>query len=259
MQLHFLGTASGYVSKNRQHFSLYLSEADQDLLIDCGSAFVSQHFANKSDDCLAPQAIFLTHAHSDHLMNFTMLIQGLWLKKRQAPLTVYGPKQLLDQVKIILPRRLLFPKLLSFRIKWVPVRDGKTYRFGKWKIKPFATTHLAALQKRFGSEYQDVCFECFGVTVETPRKRICVSSDLGSPKDLERPLKNTPEILVSELAHFGSKQLFEMLRDYPLRELLLVHYGDWLTNKEAALKKEAKQTGCAFPIRLAKDGLQRRY
>ena len=39
-----------------------------------------------------PEALFITHLHSDHTLGYADLILTSWVMRRRAPLQVYGPR-----------------------------------------------------------------------------------------------------------------------------------------------------------------------
>jgi ribonuclease BN (tRNA processing enzyme) len=49
-----------------------------------------------------PEALFITHLHSDHTLGYADLILTSWVMRRRAPFPVYGPKGLLRMTNHLL-------------------------------------------------------------------------------------------------------------------------------------------------------------
>ncbi|MEM9400729.1 MAG: MBL fold metallo-hydrolase [Verrucomicrobiota bacterium] len=253
MNIHILGTASGHTSYQRQHYSLFFEEKNQTMLVDCG-CHVSQWLLKNNIDADVPDALYLTHAHSDHIGQFHNLIQSLWLRKRKKPLFIYGPGKLIDFLQKHMAMHLLFPEMLGFAIEWNHLHESETCAINSWRCTPFATNHLQSFQMQFATAYPEVCFECLGFSLQTPRSTICLSSDIKIPVDLAPTLQSkSHDILICEMAHFETEELFNTLMRFDLRKLILLHYGDEFVGKEAMLRDQAKDIGCSFTLHLATD------
>lgn len=63
---------------------------DQKILIDCGIG-VSRSLVEAGIPLVALDAIFITHLHSDHLLELGPLIYTSWTSGLQRPLDVFGP------------------------------------------------------------------------------------------------------------------------------------------------------------------------
>jgi len=121
-----------------------------------------------------PDALFITHLHSDHMLGYADLVLTSWIMRRRTPLKVYGPPGL----------RKMSEKLLSafeedirirtqglereipggYRVEIHEIRPGVAYDVGGIRIKAFAVEH--------GSwKY------AYGYRVDTPDRSIVVSGD----------------------------------------------------------------------------------
>jgi ribonuclease Z len=121
-----------------------------------------------------PDALFITHLHSDHMLGYADLVLTSWIMRRRTPLKVYGPPGL----------RKMSEKLLSafeedirirtqglereipggYRVELHEIRPGVAYDVGGIRIKAFAVEH--------GSwKY------AYGYRVDTPDRSIVVSGD----------------------------------------------------------------------------------
>ena len=104
MQLHFLGTGAGLPSKTRNVSALALdlmAERGDIWLFDCGEA--TQHAILHSR--IRPgkiSKIFITHLHGDHTFGLPGLLSSRAMQGSKNPLTLYGPKGLMQLVRTVL-------------------------------------------------------------------------------------------------------------------------------------------------------------
>jgi Cft2 family RNA processing exonuclease len=249
----FLGTADGFASSSRDHSGVLLETEDASLLLDCGAA-AERHFVAGKFSPDVPGALWLSHMHSDHVGQFSMLIQSLWLRKRRTPLHVFGPRAVVDAMRDWLARGLLFPELIGFPIEWHAVRPGETVTHGPFTLTAFATEHLSSLAAQFGAAYPGTCFECYGVAIDCHGRRYVYSSDLAHPRELLPALEGCEvRALICELAHFTERELFHELAPHRIGSLWITHYGDALTDREDDLRAAAREEGFKGHVHLLQD------
>lgn len=203
MQVTFLGTADGHTSPlGRSHSGILIQASDFSLLLDCG-ANVAQYLSMHKIDPNVPEAIWLSHAHSDHIGQFPMLIQSLWLRTRRAPLHIYAPDAIVPVLQDYLVKCILFPELIGFPIVWHPLTPtAKATKHGGFTLKGFATAHLDNLASFFQKKYPQTCFDCYGLVLDTPKGRYVYSADIALPEELRPALKKPVKALFCELTHF---------------------------------------------------------
>ena len=91
MILTLLGTGCPKVDFNRFGPSNLVSSKASNILIDCGSG-VTQRLDQLKLSLKEIDALFLTHLHSDHVVDFYQLIISSWHSYRIKPWRIYGPK-----------------------------------------------------------------------------------------------------------------------------------------------------------------------
>ena len=249
----FLGTADGTTSVDREHSGILLEGGGQSLLLDCGGN-AARHFRAHEFAPDLPGAIWLSHMHSDHIGQFSMLIQSLWLRQRRAPLHVFGPERVMAAMQDWLVRCILFPGLIGFPIEWHAVTPGRPVTLGPFTLTAFATEHLDSLAAQFQKDFPDTCYDCYGVTIEFAGRRYVYSADLAHPRELVPMLAAGPvEALICELAHFPERELFRQLAPYPVRALWIVHYPDLLAGQEKQLRSTAQDEKFMGTVHLLQD------
>ncbi|MBX7158359.1 MAG: MBL fold metallo-hydrolase [Verrucomicrobiae bacterium] len=253
MKLSFLGTASGHPSSSRQHTAVLVKSELGTLLLDCG-AEVNRFLKQQGLSADIVDGVWLSHAHSDHVGNFSHWIQALWLQKRKRELAIYASSGLVKILKKELENRLLFSELLGFSLQWHEIVEGEILACRSLRLKGFATTHLDRLRERFLRDYPEVCFDCYGVTFESEGKRLAYSADMAKPEDLEKIWSQPVDGLICEMAHFSPESLFEYLAAKPLKKVWLIHHGDNWAEQEDQLQDLAQKSRLTAEVKLAREG-----
>ncbi len=249
----FLGTADGHTSALREHSGILLEANEGQILLDCGADAASHLLANQYPADL-PQAIWLSHMHSDHNGQVGSLIQSLWLRQRRATLHFYSPAQVVRAMRDWLERCLLFPELIGFDIEWHAVQPGRPVTRGPFTLTAFPTEHLTSLAGQFKAAYPDTCFDCYGVVVEYAGRRYVYSADLAHPRELVPALKAGPTTaLLCELTHFPERELFREVAPYPIEAVWVTHYPDTLVGLEKHLVAIAREENFQGGVHLMND------
>jgi ribonuclease Z len=220
----FLGTSDGLPTADRHHASLLVRLAGGTILLDCGEP-CSHSLKRIGVDFNSIDAVFVSHAHSDHIAGLPMLIQSMWLEARRRPLPLWMPRRVIRPLQSWLRTCFLFETQFKFRIQWRPLSVTAPARAGKIRVSSFRTTHLEATRKKFARRHPAVGFDIFCFLLEANGRRIGYSADLGNPRDLEPLLRRPLDLLVVELAHFHPNALAEFLRDKPVRHVIITHMG----------------------------------
>lgn len=249
-----LGTGDGRPCPDRNHSSYLYELAGACVLIDCGEG-VTRSLAARKFDWNRLDAVVISHTHADHIGGLPMLLQGLWLEGRTRPLSIFLPRHVIAPVRRMLQHGYLFPELFRFQLDLVPLRAGQELRFGGLKLKPFATSHLESLRRRFQGKYR-VRFEAFGFILEGAGRRVVHSADLGAPGDLQPWLECATDLLVCELAHFSPARIFASLRGRPIKQAAFTHLTRRLRQHANRLVREARRELNGVVCVLPKDGDQ---
>jgi ribonuclease BN (tRNA processing enzyme) len=249
----FLGTADGCSSSSRDHSGVLLQAQNASLLLDCGAA-AERHLVAGKLAAEVPGAIWLSHMHSDHIGQVGMLIQALWLRRRRAPLHVFGPQAVVETMRDWLARCLLFPELIGFPIEWHAVRPGEPVTYGPFTLTAFATEHLSGLAGQFRTAYPATSFECYGAAIDFHDRRYVYSADLAHPREMEPALTGRKvTALICELAHFPERELFGELARHQVESLWITHYGDTWTGREKELAMTAREEKFNGTVHLLQD------
>ena len=253
MRATFIGTADGHTSARREHSGILIQTRETSLLLDCGAA-AARFLLHKKVEPDVPEILWISHMHSDHNGQFSSLIQSLWLRTRRAPLHVFGPAQIMIDMKEWLEKCILFPELIGFPIHWHPVKPGRAWTHGPFTFTAFATQHLNSLASHFKRAYPKTCFDCYGLIIQHGGRRYVYSADLAHPMELAPALKGGKVTgLICEMTHFPERELFHELAKYSVQSLWITHYPDHLVRREAEIKLIAREEKFRGEVHLLHD------
>ena len=227
----FLGTGPGNAAAGRFQASILFEVGGRNVLLDAGEPCTSQlldlGFALPDLD-----AIWITHAHADHLGGLPLLIQASWLHGRKNALPLGVPQHLSDPLRTWLDTILLSSEVTHFPLDIFAWQTGKSLDFSGLSITPYPTTHLEGFQKMTGR--LDIESFLFDMTAES--KRVVYSGDLGSPNDLHEILSEPIDLLICELAHFSPEELVAALRGARIGTLCLTHISTDLDERRGDIE-----------------------
>jgi len=245
-----MGVGDGWPCADRAHAAFLYRLGTATVLVDSGEP-ISGLIDNAKIAADEIDAVLITHLHMDHVGGLFMLLQGLWLEGRTKPLPVHMPAEGIDPFRAMLRAGYVFDELLKFSLEFVPIKPGQPIRIGRSvRVTPFPTSHLAGLKKRFGGR-NGPAFEAFSFLIESGRKRVVHSGDVGTVADLGPLLDRPADVLVCELAHVGLEELGEFLKGRKVKQVVLVHLPGlmWrdLPKTRRCAEKALGKTGFVIP------------
>lgn len=252
-QLRLLGVGDGWPSLERNHSAFLYTFSGACVLIDCGES-VSRGLRQARVDWDGIDAIFLSHFHADHIGGFFMLVQSLWLKRRQRPLTVYLPRDGIEPIRNVLWAACLFDSLLPFELKFVGLEHRSPIVLGALTVTPSRTGHLDRLAAMVPQE-RTHRFEAFAFLLEHGTERCVHSADVGSPEDLRFAFDRPVTHLLCELAHFEPDELVAFLQSVGYRgRVTLTHLPDPLWTRRDEVTRALRESLPELAIEAPADG-----
>jgi ribonuclease Z len=240
-----LGTAASIPDAEHDTVALALRGSGWAVLVDCGGSPLHKlaSFGVKPDDV---QAVILTHRHADHVYGLPMLVQGLWLGGREAPLPVYGPGEAIDVAYNLLELFSLVEREGIFPLEWhrIPPREGiRVLEIGDVRITATPVVHG-------NSDTRALRFDSL-----TTGRSIVYSADTEPCQPLI-DLAAGADLLVHEATgdhdgHSSPAEAAELAREAGVVHLALIHYPVVGIDLE---RWRSAATGFPGTVRLAHDG-----
>ena len=214
----FLGTGPGNVVAGRFQSSILLEVGGKRVLLDAGEPCSTQllDLGFRLPDL---DAIWITHAHADHVGGLPLLIQASWLHGRSQPLPLGVPKHLAGPLRAWLDTILLSSEVTRYPLEIFSWQSGKALVMDTVEVSPFPTTHLDGFRKMTGNDQ----VESFLFEITAAERRFVYSGDLGAPSDLKAVLQEPLDLLICELSHFTAEELVGALRGARIGTLCLTH------------------------------------
>jgi ribonuclease BN (tRNA processing enzyme) len=227
----FLGTGPGNVAAGRFQSSILLGVEDRRVLLDAGEPCASQ-LLEIGVSLGELDAVWISHAHADHVSGLPLLLQASWLHGRQRPLPVGVPAHLSAPLRAWLDAILLPPEVLAFPVEIFAWQAKTAVAFDNLTVSPHPTTHLERTRKQIGNPN----VESFLFEILCGGQRLIYSGDLGSAADLRDVLDKPADLLICELAHFTPEDLVRVLRGAHIGTLCLTHLSTDLEERRGELK-----------------------
>jgi ribonuclease BN (tRNA processing enzyme) len=214
----FLGTGPGNVVPGRFQSSILLEAGGKRVLLDAGEPCSTQllELGFRLPDL---DAIWITHAHADHIGGLPLLIQASWLHGRSQPLPLGVPRHLAGPLRAWLDAILLVADVTHYPLEIFSWQSGQALVMDTLKVSPFPSGHLDGFRKLTGNDQ----LESFLFEITAGEGRFVYSGDLGAPSDLNKVLKEPLDLLICELSHFKPEELADELRGARIGTLCLTH------------------------------------
>jgi ribonuclease Z len=135
LSVAFLGTGGAVPSARRSTASVLVARGGERLLFDCGEG--TQRQMQRSLGLVQVDEIYLTHFHADHILGLPGLLKTYDLTERERPLTIYGPRGLIDLFKTM--HRIV--GRLDFKLDLVELEPGDSMALDGADLRAFSVEH----------------------------------------------------------------------------------------------------------------------
>jgi ribonuclease Z len=136
LDLVFLGTSGSMPTAQRAPAALLLRRGGDRLLFDCAEG-TQRQLLRSSVGLIELEEVFLTHFHADHVLGLPGMLKTFALRGRELPLTVYGPRGLVDLLGSL--KRVVGK--LSYEVRLVELGPGDVLERGDYRLAAFAVSH----------------------------------------------------------------------------------------------------------------------
>ena len=234
MQLILLGTGCPSVDHKRFGPANLISTRKTTILVDCGSG-VTQRLKEAKVSSANIDALFLTHLHSDHVVDLYQLIISSWHSYRTKSWRIFGPigtkkfvKKLMDVWKDERMLRIKYEQRSSIQAFNVKVTEFGEY--GKTRIKDLAVEY-------FTVDHKPVKY-AYGFNFFQQKKKLTISGDT---KPCENLMKygQLADVLLHEV--FIEDEIYSFFR---MRTKKTLHNVKAYHTPSTIVGKVAKITRC---------------
>ena len=189
-----LGTGTPYPDPNASGPATAVVVGKRVFLFDAGAGVMRRMNAAKLPSS-GPEAVFITHLHSDHTLGYADLILTSWIMRRVSPLPVYGPHGLQSMTAHLLAAYAEDIQIRTYglerevaggyRVKVHEIKSGVVYERDGVRITAIPVPH--------GSWK-----EAYAYRIDTPDRSIVISGDTRPSKRLESASRGV-DVLVHEV------------------------------------------------------------
>ena len=173
MELTLLGTGCPKVDYKRFGPANLISTKMTNILVDCGSG-ITQRLDQINISTADIDALFLTHLHSDHVIDLYQLIISSWHSYRTKPWKVYGPKGTKKFVSKIMNA---WQEERMQRIKYENRSSTKAFNIIVKEFSTSGTINIKDLKiKYFEVDHKPVPF-AYGFCFLKDNKKLTISGD----------------------------------------------------------------------------------
>lgn len=245
MRLITLGTSHGSPTLTRFNSALVLEVGDALYLFEAGAP-VNALMLRKGLDLDKLEAVFVSHAHEDHIGGLPGLIKSLNKRPETAPRTaIFLPeKQTCDAVTafVAATHRMWTENVLTMSV----IRPGEIYRDERLTVTAYLTDH-------FRNEGKD--FPSYAFAADAEGKRVVFTGDVS--RDLAgfpRAAFDRPAVCVMECQHYRPELAGPIFREFPVSRFIGVHISDKWDADPAGFVAALGEVPC--PVELARDGME---
>jgi ribonuclease Z len=136
LDLVFLGTAGSMPTAGRAPAALLVRRGGDKLLFDCAEG-TQRQLLRSAIGLVELREVFITHFHADHVLGLPGMLKTFALRGRELPLSVYGPRGLVDLLGSL--RRVVGK--LSYELQLVELTAGDVLERGDYRLATFAVSH----------------------------------------------------------------------------------------------------------------------
>lgn len=253
MQVTLLGTGCPSVDLHRHGPATLVRHGPHSLLVDCGAG-VSHRLVESGTPGSELDALFLTHLHSDHIVDLFQLVISSWHSGRDRPWRIHGPpgtrryvdglmklwQPELDQ-RIAHERR---PSTAGLEVAVSEFGDGDRFSFGDLAVHAVEVDH-APVKHAFGFVFEAAGRRCAlsgdtrrcAALIEAARGVDLLVHEVFVHRDMQvvEGVRSAETVRNVASYHTLSSEVGGIARDAGARILALTHFVPPATDRDALL------------------------
>jgi len=142
-----------------------------------------------------PEAVFITHLHSDHTLGYADLILTSWIMRRTAPLEVYGPRGLRRMTRLLLAA---YREDIDVRTRGLEREIAGGYRANVHEIKGGVVYDREGVKVTAIPVPHGIWKQAYAYRIDTRDRSIVISGDTAPSEALVKASQNV-DVLVHEV------------------------------------------------------------
>lgn len=256
IEIVFLGTAGSMPTENRNLPAIALRYQGWLLLLDCGED-IQRQIERAGLGLNKNMAIFISHNHADHLLGLPGLLLRFSLLGRTKPLKIFGPKELIEYVKI---NQATINLGTTFETTVYAIEPGVVFQDGNLTISAFEVDH-----RGFAMGYKIIIERPTGEFIPERAKELGIPEGplwgklaSGESIQLENGMEIHPEDVTGprprclKIVYSGDTRPCDILREESEKADILISEAMY-TTEHADLAKERGHSTASDAARIAFD------
>jgi ribonuclease BN (tRNA processing enzyme) len=245
-----LGSSSGLPQAERACSGYLLQVGESLSLIDCGGG-VTSSFLRCGFDPFKLDRVFISHTHSDHVGELTLVIQMLHVLQTGRELQIFLPDEFLTPFWTYLNAVYMIRDRLNLHLDVHGYHDGFVFD-GDFKLTAIGNSHHAKARDdaiRLGLPNR---LQCHSFRIDVGGRSVFYSADVGGFDDIGDQLKDLDYAII-ETTHITVEQLIHHARESTVNKYILTHLGG---PDEVSLLREQVAAAGVDKISIAADGMR---
>jgi len=218
VKLTLLGTGCPVASAERYGPAQLIQDQERTVLIDCGSG-VTQRLLGAGCNGAELDAIFITHLHSDHIVDLFQLIISSWHQGRDRPQRIIGPKGTqhhIEQLMALWQQEVIHrteyeqrPSTSALSVEVEEIQQGSMITIGSIEVTAIEVDHSF--------------YHALGFVIESGGKKMVFSGDTRPCCALERAALGADLLLHEVFIHNAFKADFIIRTEQTIANVAAYH------------------------------------
>jgi len=248
--LTILGSSSGMPQADRATSGYVLKVQGRLSLIDCGGGICAS-FVRCGFDPLAIERIFVSHTHSDHVCELSLVIQMVYLAGKKDKLDIYVPSEFIGPLKTYLRAVYLIEEKLPFTVNIIGYENGFIFS-EDFRLTAIGNRHLQGHAELISELKLPNKMQCHSFVLEVGDKSLFYSSDVFSFDDVRNHLDGRDYVIL-ESTHIDLEQFFDLAPAVNVDRYVITHLGT--VEEVAEIERRARKAGLENLV-TAVDGME---
>jgi ribonuclease BN (tRNA processing enzyme) len=193
-EIILLGTGTPYPDPNSSGPATAVVVDGRVFLFDAGVGVMRKLNAAKLP-LSGPEAVFITHLHSDHTLGYADLILTSWIMRRVKPFPVYGPQGLQRMTDHLLAA---YSEDIEIRTNGLEHEVPGGYQVNVHEIQAGVVYEKNGVRVTAIAVHHGTWKQAFGYRIDTPDRSIVISGDASPSEGLVKAAQGV-DVLIHEV------------------------------------------------------------